>query len=793
MNGDDTPDYSSMSLLDLFRSEAESQVQGLINGLLALDRHPEDISVIEPLMRAAHSLKGAARIVNLETIERLAHGMEDCFVAAQKGHLTLSKPDIDRLLAGVDLIGQIASQRDETVTAWLEEHKLEIANVLVGIYDVAKGIQRPGAMAAMSLPAITPEPARGIAPLSVTSSGLPAQPDNPAPAAAVSPAESTAPPRSSPTPLQFTEPVDMQPQRDDQVLKVTARNFDRLLSLAGETRVTAHAMQPYLQAMQRHKRQQHDLFTAIDKLQEALGQAGIDERTREKLTEVRARIEPLKKSLVERLSDFDNYERRLLSVSQEMLDEVLGLRMRPFREGVLAFPRMVRDLSRRLGKQVRLEIHGETTPVDRDILARMESPLNQLLRNAIDHGMETPDERESIGKPREGIILLEARHSGGMLQIVVSDDGRGADIEGIRRKIAERRMAPEQMIARMTDSELLEFLFLPAFSLKNSATEVSGRGVGLDVVHATIRELNGSVRMTTASGKGLRTEIVLPLSQSVVRCVICLIAGEPYAIPISKIARVLSLPLDQVESLEGRQYVRLEDSQIGLVPAGQLLQLRTRAEHADRLDIIVLGELHRYFGLVVDRILGEQSLVVQPVEQMFGKMRDISAAAVLEDGTPALILDVPDLLVSIGKLASHGALQRVQGISTASRQAKRILVVDDSLTVREMERKLLTARGFEVDVAIDGLDGWNMVRNGEYDLVVTDVDMPRMDGIEFVTLLKKDPRLSALPVMIVSYKDRPEDRARGIEAGADYYLTKGSFHDETLLEAVHDLIGEGAA
>jgi two-component system, chemotaxis family, sensor histidine kinase and response regulator WspE len=790
MNGDDTPDYSSMSLLDLFRSEAESQVQGLVNGLLALDRHPEDISVIEPLMRAAHSLKGAARIVNLETIERLAHGMEDCFVAAQKGQLTLGKPDIDRLLAGVDLIGQIASQRDETVTAWLEEHKLEIANVLVGIYDVAKGIQRPGAVAAMSVPVSTPEAVRETASPSAAPPSPPAQPARPEPAA---PAEFAAPPQSPSTAAQFTESVDMQAQRDEQVLKVTARNFDRLLSLAGEARVTAHAMQPYLQAMQRHKRQQQDLFAAIDKLQEALGQARIDEGTREKLAEVRERIEPLKKGLVERLADFDNYERRLLSVSQEMLDEVLGLRMRPFREGVLAFPRMVRDLARRLGKQARLEIQGETTPVDRDILARMESPLNHILRNALDHGMETPDEREAIGKPREGTILLEARHSGGMLQIVVSDDGRGADIEGIRRKITERRMAPEQMIGRMTEGELLEFLFLPAFSLKNSATEVSGRGVGLDVVHATIRELNGSVRMTTASGKGLRTEIVLPLSQSVVRCVTCLIAGEAYAIPISKIARVLSLPLDQVESLEGRQYVMLEDSQIGLVPAGQLLQLGTRAEHVDRLDIIVLGELHRYFGLVVDRILGEQSLVVQPLEQMFGKMRDISAAAVLEDGTPALILDVPDLLVSIGKLASHGALQRVQGISTTSRQAKRILVVDDSLTVREMERKLLTARGFEVDVAIDGLDGWNMVRNGEYDLVVTDVDMPRMDGIEFVTLIKRDPRLGALPVMIVSYKDRPEDRARGIEAGADYYLTKGSFHDETLLEAVHDLIGEGTA
>jgi two-component system sensor histidine kinase and response regulator WspE len=206
---------------------------------------------------------------------------------------------------------------------------------------------------------------------------------------------------------------------------------------------------------------------------------------------------------------------------------------------------------------------------------------------------------------------------------------------------------------------------------------------------------------------------------------------------------------------------------------------------------VVIGASARRYALVVDRIRGEESLAVQAIEPIFGKMRDISAAALLDDGEPVLILDVPDLLLSVEKLLQEGALHQLTRAGEAGRRRmKRVLVVDDSLTVREMERKLLAGRGFAVDIAVDGIDGWNVVRSGDYDLVITDVDMPRMDGIELVNLIKKDLHLHKLPVMIVSYKDRPEDRARGLAAGADYYLTKGSFHDETLLDAVSDLIGD---
>jgi two-component system sensor histidine kinase and response regulator WspE len=250
------------------------------------------------------------------------------------------------------------------------------------------------------------------------------------------------------------------------------------------------------------------------------------------------------------------------------------------------------------------------------------------------------------------------------------------------------------------------------------------------------------------------------------------------------------VPQSAVHTLENKQFFDHGGEHLGLVAAAQVLELGDM-DHAEEMPVVVIGGSARRYALVVDKIRGEESLAVQAIDPIFGKMRDISAAALLDDGEPVLILDVPDLLLSVEKLLEEGGLhQLTRADHGGRRRMKRILVVDDSLTVREMERKLLVGRGFEVDIAVDGIDGWNVVRSGDYDLVITDVDMPRMDGIELVTLIKKDLHLHKLPVMIVSYKDRPEDRARGLAAGADYYLTKGSFHDETLLDAVSDLIGD---
>ncbi|MBZ2206914.1 hybrid sensor histidine kinase/response regulator [Massilia soli] len=740
MSVDSYGDLSQFSMLDLFRMEAEGQARTLTDGLLSMERGGAAAGAVDELMRAAHSIKGAAAIVNLDVAVQVAHVMEDAFVAAQNGLLEMTPARIDVLLSGVDLIVQLAALTEDSAQAWIAQNTAVISSTIAAIAGIAH-----------------------------------VQPAAPAVAA---PAASPAPP----------PPADSAPLTQPQPR--ASQSYDKLLALAGESRINAHQMRPLIESVQRHKRNQSSVLQAIEQLHDAIMRSG-DAALVERSAQLIHKAAPLKQFAIGHMADIENYERRVLGVSAALVDEVLALRMRPFGDGVHAFPRMVRDLARSLGKEAQLVIDGEDTLVDRDILAKIESPLNHLLRNAVDHGMEMPDQRVGAGKPAAGSIRLEARHRAGMLNIEISDDGRGVDLERIRANVVARGMSSDAMAAAMSPAELLEFLFLPAFSLKETTSEISGRGVGLDVVQQVIREQNGSVRIESQPGLGFRTSITLPLTQSIVRALVFDIQGEAYAIPIVKVERVLKIAQSAISTLENKQFVDSGGEHLGLVPAAQVLALGQFEPSGDELSVLVIGSGQRRYALVVDAIRGEHSLAVQALDPIFGKMRDISAAALLDDGAPVLILDVADLLLSIDKLLHEGGLHKLSGAGGAERRrSRRVLVVDDSLTVREMERKLLLGRGYQVDVAIDGMDGWNAVRSGDYDLVITDVDMPRLDGIELVALIRKDLDLHKLPVMIVSYKDRPEDRARGMAAGADYYLTKGSFHDETLLDAVFDLIGD---
>jgi two-component system sensor histidine kinase and response regulator WspE len=524
---------------------------------------------------------------------------------------------------------------------------------------------------------------------------------------------------------------------------------------------------------------------------EALAKTPLQNGAAAALNELHERIVSLQNALSERFSGLDRFDRRFINLSSRLYQEVLNCRMRPFSDGVKAFPRMARDLAHSLGKTVRLEVIGESTPVDRDILERLQAPLDHLLRNAIDHGIESPEKRRADGKSEDGLIELEARHSAGMLVITIRDNGRGIDSEAIRRSVISKKLASDEMARKMSEAELFEFLFLPGFTLKETVSEISGRGVGLDVVQAMTKQVGGSVRVSVLQNEGTCFTLELPLTLSLIRTLVVEIAGEPYAFSLARIDTVLKIPQQKIQSLGGRQYFNLGEQQIGLVTASQILELKTQPS-AEDVCVVVLGRKSARYGVVVDRFLNEQELVVRPLDSRLGKVKNISAASLMPDGSPVLIVDVDDLVLEIGNIVSGRKLSQLgqNGIHEQARPRKRVLVVDDSLTVRELERKLLVGQGYIVDVAVDGMDGWNAARTGDYDLIVTDVDMPRMDGIELVRLIRKDNRLKSLPIMIVSYKDRQEDKDRGLEAGADYYLTKGSFHDETLIRAVGDLIGD---
>jgi two-component system sensor histidine kinase and response regulator WspE len=276
----------------------------------------------------------------------------------------------------------------------------------------------------------------------------------------------------------------------------------------------------------------------------------------------------------------------------------------------------------------------------------------------------------------------------------------------------------------------------------------------------------------------------------VLRAVLADVAGEPYAFPHNRIDRLVRVPRSEVRSLEHRQYVTVDGHNVGLVVAAQLFALSAPPLTGDELAVLLLSDETGHYGLIVEAFRGEQDLVVRPLDPRLGKVPNVSAAAILDDGSPVLIADVEDLLRSMDQFIQAGSLRRCDDERRKERQRKRVLVVDDSITVREVERQLLRNEGYDVSVAVDGMDGWNQARSGRFDLVVSDVDMPRMTGLELVKAMREDERLRDVPVIIVSYKDREEDRLRGLDLGANYYLTKSSFHDNKFLEAVADLIGE---
>jgi two-component system, chemotaxis family, sensor histidine kinase and response regulator WspE len=764
-------DLSNFSMLELFRAEAENQTAILNTGLLELERGGAGSpQTFEALMRAAHSLKGAARIVNLQGAVRVAHALEDCFVAAQHQQLDLRQQHLDVLFEGVDLLGQLARCNDGSLLSWETDHVIHIDKFLAGLTNT----MQVGAQAHPE-PKVESAPSATARPVFADQLTLAREP---APQSIVSEIAPEVAPRSLESP--------------ERVVRLTAENLNRLLGLAGESLVDSRWLGPFAQSLQRLKRHQTELDQQLRHLRQALDAAGIAERTEAYFVELFRELADAKQFLGDRLQELDLFDRRSAQLSQRLYLEVLRTRMRPFSDGVRRFPRMVRDLARSLGKQVRFEIFGENTQVDRDILDRLEAPLAHLLRNAVDHGCESTVARQAAGKPAEGSLRLEARHSAGVLLVTVADDGAGVDLERVREAVVRKHLTTRTVAQRLSESELLEFLFLPGFTLKETVTELSGRGFGLDVVQNMIKSVRGTIRLINQSGRGLRVQLQLPLTLSVLRALLVEIGGEPYALPLNQITRTLKLAPSSVEMRDGRPYFRFGDQSVSLITAHQVLECATSGLAEGDLPVVILGDRAARFGIVVDRFLGERELVVQPLDGRLGKMRNISAAALMEDGAPVLIVDVEDLMRSIEKLLEAGTLSTVrpEPWNELLGKPKRVLVVDDSLTVRELERKLLAGRGYITEAAIDGMDAWNAVRAGAYDLIITDVDMPRLDGIQLTTRIKQDPRLKNLPVLIVSYKDREEDRLRGLEAGADYYLTKGSFHDETLVQAVIDLIGE---
>jgi two-component system sensor histidine kinase and response regulator WspE len=717
-------EFPAVSLWGAFRDDATAQLGALQDGLLRLEASPGRLDLIEGLMRAAHSLKGAARVVRVAPLMTLAHAMEDAFLAIQRGTLGLDSARIGVLLEAVDLAAtMIRSPGTEQGSAEEGQRASELASRM----HQASPTPRQGSGAAATL-------------------------------------EGTA---------------------EDRVVRVTAEMADRLLGLAGETVVEAQRIQPTATALTELRLKQTETLDLAQSLVSSLRIVAGDPRMAELVAELAANVSECQQ-LVLRASDLlGEHARRAGEVAGRLYNDVLGSRMRPLRDRTRGLPRMARDVAAALGKQLRLAIRGEETLVDRDILEKLEAPLGHLLRNAIDHGVEPPEERRAAGKPEQARIDIEASQSRGRLRIEVRDDGGGVSLERVLERARQQGLLGSSRALSLSPEEILEFIFLPGFSTSRVTSDISGRGVGLDAVRSTLEQIGGSVRVQSRPGQGTTFVLEAPLTRSVLRCLLVRIAAEVYAVPLSRVDRVLLPSPGELRTLEGREYLEVDGQNIPLVQAAEILGLP--AGRRSGTGALVMSGAEGPCALQVEVFLGEEDLVLRRLDPRLQGVENILAASTLQDGKLVLILDVDDMLRGVNVQLSSGKPRTPRGPEAPER--RRILVVDDSLTVREAERQLLASRGYETDTAIDGVDGWNLARVGAYDLIVTDIDMPRMNGIELVRRLKADEKLAQTPVVIVSYKDREEDRLRGLEAGADAYLKKSAFDDQALLKIVHDFIG----
>jgi two-component system sensor histidine kinase and response regulator WspE len=780
-------------LMELFREEMGAHSAVLTDGLLTLERDGGSRERIEPLMRAAHSIKGAARVVDLLPAVHIAHEMEDVLVAAGEGRVKLDAAMVDILLAALDWMVGMSAVADEALADWMEQHAAEAEEWVarVGVC-LGKTPQNPAAepgseekaeLVSAPLPADT-DPVLASTPVAASVSvadpvvEASSDPAPSAPSADESSAPAAEPAQASAK--KASPPANEPAESTDAPVRITAETLSQMLAFAADMLLEARRIEGLARDLQSLKRLQRRLLATVQSC------GGDPESSQAQVRE----------GLAELGSAVDHHDGQLADVasrtnflSERLHNLALRGRMRPFSDGVQGFPRLVRDVARQLGKQVDFEILGQSTLVDRDILSRLDAPLNHLLRNALDHGLETPEARLAHGKQATGKLRLEARHRSGRLLVSISDDGHGIDADSLRAKIINKGLITAEMAERLTTSELYDFLFLPGLSTRDTVSEISGRGVGLDVVQTMVHACGGSLQVSSERGAGTRFELQLPVTRSVIRTLRVEVAGQGYALPLARIDRAERRDATQLESLNGNYYFATEQGNVALISARRLLGIEDAPMPATQLSLVLISSEGRQYALEVDALHGECDLVVRPLDRRLGKVPNLSSVALDEHGQPVLIMDVDDLVRSSDRLSGQSQLTRRRPVHAVKRRTRRLLVVDDSITVREVERKLLENGGYDVDVAVDGMDGWNQLTLNAYDLVVTDVDMPRMNGIELVTRIKADPKLSGLPVIIVSYKDREEDRLRGMQAGADYYLTKSSFHDKGLIQAVRDLIG----
>jgi two-component system chemotaxis sensor kinase CheA len=479
--------------------------------------------------------------------------------------------------------------------------------------------------------------------------------------------------------------------------------------------------------------------------------------------------------------------RRLGQAVEELREEVRRARMLPVSTLFDGLPRLHRDITRELGKEADLELRGGEVEVDRAVLDQLRAPLTHLLRNALDHGLEAAEARARAGKPRRGSVVVAATQREGVLQLEVADDGAGIDPARVRARALERGLLSAEEAERADDPEALDLVFRSGFSTAAQVTGLSGRGVGLDVVREHVERLHGTLTLDTEPRRGTRFRLELPLTVATTLCLLVGVAGRPFGLPVTNVVRIERVRAEDLGWLAGNQVVQVDGRPLPVLPAPALLGLPPQADPGAR-PVVVVGSAERRVAVAVESLVGVQEVVIKPLPWPFSRVGGTAGAATLASGEVVMVLNAADLTRpgwagDPGRAAAGPARPDVAPAGPVT-----VLVVDDSAVTRTLEKSILEAAGYQVRVAPDGAAALDLLGREPCDLVVTDIEMPRLDGLSLTERVRADERLRDLPVVLVTSLESEEDRRRGVEVGADAYIVKGAFDQDQLLETIQRLI-----
>lgn len=771
-----------IQLREAFVVEAQEHLQAITAGLLNLEKKPSAArrsELVEDTFREAHSLKGAARAVGRTDIESLCQEMEGIFADWKDRTPKVSAAQFDVLNRSVDLVARLIPMGD-VANAPAETKAIDELVIQLRALPATEGAATkatPAAATAVAEPPVraqrrkTRESKRknNAVPLSVTA---------PAPVAVMPP------------------PAEMEKVPAAETIRVSMAKMDSLLLQAEEmiaAKLTARQRAADLRELEGAFEAWRVFWTRAQEEARKNGGAHVSGKAsplQEFIEWNHDFIKSLEKKITALARSARQDERAATALVDKLLDDAKKLVMLPCATVLDLFPKQVRDLARDEGKEVDLCIHGREVELDKRILEEMKSPLIHLVRNAVDHGIEEPDARLQAGKAvRSTLNITVSQAEGNKVLITVSDDGRGIQADKLRACAVKHGVLSRDDAGRLSDEAALSLIFHSGVSTSPIVTEVSGRGLGMAIVREKVVKLGGTISIESHPGEGTTFRILLPVTLATFKGILVRAGGQTFVIPVSSAERIKRFRLEDIKTVEGRETVDFDGRAVAFVHLAEVLHLpNSTADSAEQfVECIVLGSGENRIAFGVEAVLNEQEVLVKTLGQPLVRVRNIAAATVLGSGTPVLILNTADLLRSAVLAASTS---RHLPVMSADPDAKvgRILVADDSVTSRMLIKNILETSGYAVETATDGLEALTSLRSREFDLLVSDVEMPRMNGFELTTNVRADQKLNELPVVLVTALSSREDKERGIDAGANAYIVKSSFDQSDLLSVIGKLI-----